>query len=212
METKYFIVVNGQQEGPFSFAELASKNLTPDTLVWYADLSGWTPASQIPELSGYIYPSRNDYGQQVPPSQSYNPNTNYGPQPGYTQQPGYSQKPGYTQQPGFGQQSHTQPNNYQQPYGQLRQSKWLTWAIVSTIIGFLFSCLGGIFGIIGIVKANAANKAYSMGDVYGGEQNDSSAKLFTIIALCLGGVGLVAGIIQLVLFGSTLSALMAAGY
>ena len=75
----------------------------------------------------------------------------------------------------------------------------MPWAIVGTIVGALFSCIGMIFGIIGIVKANNANKAYAVGDETGGDMNNSSAKTMTIIALVLAGIGL---IVNLVWFGS----------
>lgn len=88
------------------------------------------------------------------------------------------------------------------PYGagrNVKHSEWLTWAIVGTVIGFLFSCIGVIFGIIGIVQANKANNFYAQGNNVGGDMADSSAKTMTVISLVLGGLGFV----TLSLFGVT---------
>ena len=50
----FFMVVNGQQAGPFdmnSLAAMVSQNqLTKETLVWRQGMSGWLAASQVPEL------------------------------------------------------------------------------------------------------------------------------------------------------------------
>ncbi len=68
-------------------------------------------------------------------------------------------------------------------------TNWLPWAIVGTIFGALFSCIGMIFGIIGITKANAANRFYNEGFGQNGDMSNSSARTMTIIALVLGGIG-----------------------
>ena len=147
------------------------------------------------------------YGQ---PQQPYRqPQQPYGqPQQPYgqPQQPyGQPQQPyGQPQQPyGQPQQPYGQPQppyGQPQPYGNpVPHTNWMPWAIVGTIVGALFSCIGMIFGIIGIVKANNANKAYAVGDETGGDMNNSSAKTMTIIALVLAGIGL---IVNLVWFGS----------
>lgn len=51
---KYFISVNGQQQGPFEEYELMSQGLTPSTLVWKEGMASWAPASTLPELAAYI--------------------------------------------------------------------------------------------------------------------------------------------------------------
>lgn len=54
-ESMTYIAVDGMQAGPFSNGELvklAQNNiLLPDTLVWKAGMSAWTPAAQVPEVN-----------------------------------------------------------------------------------------------------------------------------------------------------------------
>ena len=199
MATMYFIISEGQQAGPFPKEHLKARGVEKDTYVWREGLEGWVPASELPELQDIF----EETIIQAVPQQPY----------GQPQQPyGQPQQPyGQPQQPyGQPQQPYRQP---QQPYGQpqppygqpqpygnpVPHTNWMPWAIVGTIVGALFSCIGMIFGIIGIVKANNANKAYAVGDETGGDMNNSSAKTMTIIALVLAGIGL---IVNLVWFGS----------
>ena len=213
MATMYFIISEGQQAGPFPKEHLKARGVEKDTYVWREGLEGWVPASELPELQDIFEETiiqavpQQPYGQpQQPyrqPQQPYRqPQQPYG-QP---QQPyGQPQQPyGQPQQPyGQPQQPYGQPQppyGQPQPYGNpVPHTNWMPWAIVGTIVGALFSCIGMIFGIIGIVKANNANKAYAVGDETGGDMNNSSAKTMTIIALVLAGIGL---IVNLVWFGS----------
>ena len=206
MATMYFIISEGQQAGPFPKEHLKARGVEKDTFVWREGLEGWVPASELPELQDIFEETiiqavpQQPYGQ---PQQPYGqPQQPYG-QP---QQPyGQPQQPyGQPQQPyGQPQQPYGQPQppyGQPQPYGNpVPHTNWMPWAIVGTIVGALFSCIGMIFGIIGIVKANNANKAYAVGDETGGDMNNSSAKTMTIIALVLAGIGL---IVNLVWFGS----------
>jgi len=47
---QYYLVVNRTHVGPFSFDELKSQNLEPNTLVWFDGLDKWHRAKDIPEL------------------------------------------------------------------------------------------------------------------------------------------------------------------
>lgn len=84
------------------------------------------------------------------------------------------------------------PRQPQQSQNAITHYNWTTWAIIGTIAGALFSCIGLIFGIIGIVKANEANAAYARGDEQMGVSANATAKTMTIIALVLAGIGLIA--------------------
>jgi membrane protease subunit (stomatin/prohibitin family) len=57
---QYHAHVNGQQIGPYGFAQLqqaaASGQLRPDTPMWREGLPGWTPAKQLPELAPLFGP------------------------------------------------------------------------------------------------------------------------------------------------------------
>ena len=48
--TKYFIIINNNQSGPFSIHELELQNISPDTLVWKEDMPNWTQAQIVSEL------------------------------------------------------------------------------------------------------------------------------------------------------------------
>ena len=51
----YYIAIAGQQQGPFSIAQIQQKiqdkEIHRNTLVWHAELSEWTQAEQLPTLS-----------------------------------------------------------------------------------------------------------------------------------------------------------------
>jgi len=52
MTTKiYFIVENGTQAGPFTFDVLKSKDISPETLIWFDGLEKWKHIKDIPDLS-----------------------------------------------------------------------------------------------------------------------------------------------------------------
>lgn len=175
METQFFIIENGQQAGPFPKAALYNRGLTPQTLVWHQGLSEWTPAGNVAALADVFNPQ--PASTQVPPNSNYQ-------QPFQQQQP-YQQP---YQQPGQAYGQH-------HPYGQNNvHTNYQTLAIIATIVGALFSCIGMIFGIIAITKSNEANRYFMMGDEMNGNLANNSAKTNVIIAFVLAGIGLVANI------------------
>ncbi len=128
------------------------------------------------------------FGGYARPEESVNP---YSGQYPYSQQP--PRQP-YGQYPYGKQQYGQQPDPYN-VYGRepqpVKHTNWLPWAVVGTVFGALFSCIGMIFGIIGITNAQKANKFYAEGFRDNGDRSNSSARTMTIIALVLGGVGLI---------------------
>lgn len=213
----YYVIVNGTQQGPYQIHQLQSLHITPTTMMWREGLPQWVPAAQIPELQPYIQ-YQQPYQQPGSQAQSEYPDFNnpkHGQQPnndgqqgynnGYNQQQGYNngqqgynngyQQQGYNsgyQQQGFNNGQQGFNNGYNQ--GGYQPKNWLTLAIVSTVCGFLFSCVGLIFGLIAVSKANKANKAFAFGDWQTGEKYNSSAKTMTIIAFILAGIGLVGSV------------------
>lgn len=189
METLYFMMVNGEQKGPLAKGALSMHGLTRDTYVWRDGLKDWVTAGQLPELADLF--DESAFGAYAQPEEQVR-----------NQYPPYSQQP-FGQQP-YGQQPYGQnPYGRQQyPYGENRyhgepipHTNWLPWAIVGTVIGALFSCIGLVFGIIAITRANAANKFYGDGHKELGDQANSSARTMTIIALVLGGIGVILSVI-----------------
>ena len=181
MNEQYFIIVDGQQKGPYPREVLRMQGMTPDTYVWREGMDGWAQASSMPELTALfaegqdsIFPNSEQQPQQQPqPGQQYSP-----------QQPQYGQQPNYGAQQGYG-------NPYQQNMGcNVRpHTNWLPWAIVSTVLNCLFSCIGIIFSIIGIVQANKANNLYQMGNNVEADAANSNAKVMTIISFVFAGIG-----------------------
>ncbi len=163
----FFAMIGGQRIGPADPTTLIASGLNADTPVWRQGMTDWLPASSQPELMAAL--NAASHSTPPPPFQSQN---NYDNRQTYGQN---SYSP--TSQPGL-----TPPT--QQPFN------WLPWAITATVVGFLFSCFGAIFGIIAIVKANAANTAFSIGNEIAGLQANSSAKTMTIIAFAfaVGGI------------------------
>ena len=52
--TQYYFSDGLEKHGPLSLEELKAKNLTAKTLVWYHPREHWVPASQFPELEGFL--------------------------------------------------------------------------------------------------------------------------------------------------------------
>jgi len=47
----YYLGVGDRQEGPFTLADLARRDITPQTLVWRPGMGQWLTAVQVPELA-----------------------------------------------------------------------------------------------------------------------------------------------------------------
>ena len=50
MQLYYFISADGRQLGPVPGEQLVNCGITPDTLVWGQNMSGWAPANTVPEI------------------------------------------------------------------------------------------------------------------------------------------------------------------
>lgn len=180
MEQQYYMIIKGQQTGPISRSQLSYYGLTSDTPVWRQGLADWVKASSLPELNDLLNPG--SYQQPAPPVSEY-------AQPQFNRPSQQFNQPvqpvgGYNPQP-------NNPNNGM----PIEHTNWLTWAIIASVVSFLFSCIGLIFGIIAITNANKANKYYDMGEKMLGDTANSSARTNTIIAFVLAGVGFIFNII-----------------
>ena len=47
---KYFVVINDEQQGPYTIDELAELKITSDTEVWTDGMDQWAPAADVPQL------------------------------------------------------------------------------------------------------------------------------------------------------------------
>lgn len=63
----YFILINNQQQGPYTLDELRSRNITSATLVWREGMADWTPAWKVAELVSLFHADAADNAQTTPP-------------------------------------------------------------------------------------------------------------------------------------------------
>ena len=225
MAEQYYMVVDEKTVGPFSLEEIKlHQRLTPETLVWKPGIDNWIPAREMPEFdmlfrSSSRFAGNDNFNNPVngyPQGDSFQ-GGGYGPghqespyqDQGAYNQGGYNSNQGlYNQGPGsYNGQGIYNPNQGGYPGNQRSsmRTNWLPWAIVATVVGFFTSCIGVIFGIIGIVQANKANTFYAQGMDREGDNANSNAKTMTIIGLVLAGLGLIVLIFYFAAIGAAIS-------
>lgn len=169
---QYFMIIDGQQRGPFQRDMLVMQGLRPDTYVWREGMPNWAPASTMPELADLLIEESafGSYARPEEPVPPYNANGNA--------------------QGGFRSSAYGQQPYGQQPYGQpAAHTNWYPWAIVSMVLGILSSFIGMILGIIAIVKAKKANDMYNQGLNTEARSINSTAMTLTILAFVFDIVG-----------------------
>ena len=217
----YYMVVDEKSTGPYTLDEITlHPALTPETLVWKPGLDNWVAAKSFPELAPAFINHQGQNQYQAPPeykSEQSDPHTNqYGHntnqyEPGSNTYENQRQPNPFANNPQY-HSNHTYHHNrnnyydrydnrYQNGYRPGIRTNWLPWAIVATVLGFFASCIGAIFGIIGIVQANKANTLYAQGFDREGDAANSNAKIMTIIGLIFAAIG----IIIVLWFGSSFS-------
>ena len=72
MDQKFYIAINGQQVGPFSYEELKAKAIRHETLIWTEGLDKWTKAEDIALLKEILRATppplpKEEKKQQIPP-------------------------------------------------------------------------------------------------------------------------------------------------
>lgn len=169
---QYFMIIDGQQRGPFQRDMLVMQGLRPDTYVWREGMPNWAPASTMPELADLLI-EESAFGSYARPEEPVPPyNANGNAQGGF-------RSSAYGQQP-YGQQLYGQPAAH---------TNWYPWAIVSMVLGILSSFIGMILGIIAIVKAKKANDMYNQGLNTEARSINSTAMTLTILAFVFDIVG-----------------------
>jgi len=48
---EFYLIVNGQQQGPFTIDELAQRGITPESEVWAEGMDDWKQAGDVPQLT-----------------------------------------------------------------------------------------------------------------------------------------------------------------
>lgn len=211
----YAMIEGRRQVGPLTISELLAEGLREDTPVWTAGMADWTPARNLPEFETALktWQTENFNGNNpgVPPNPYYghqNAGNQWQPRNGFSERnsnsygheagnPNFSRNPQYDDSYYYSSQRqydhrYEHRNDYQKR-PQL-QTNWLPWAIGATVAGFFCSCIGAIFGIIGIVQANKANTLYSQGYDEAADRANGNAKIMTIIGYIFAGIGIIATI------------------
>lgn len=175
---QYFMIIDGQQRGPFQRDMLVMQGLRPDTYVWREGMPNWAPASTMPELADLLI-EESAFGSYARPEEPVPPyNANGNAQGGF-------RSSAYGRQP-YGQRPYSQ-----QPYGQpAAHTNWFPWAIVAMVLGILSSLIGLIFGIIATVKAKKANDLYNQGMNAEASSVNSTAMTMTILAFVFEVIGI----------------------
>lgn len=183
MEKEYYIVVEDNRIGPLSMTQLSERGIEPSTLVWTAGMADWTRADCVPELAPLLANrTRIDEQESAFGSYARPQETSSGPYRAYQQPQQYG---------AFGGQQK-QGDAYTNP-----STNWKTLAIVATIVGLLFSCIGGIIGIIAWVNANKAENAMRYGDDFTAQSAWSTCKTLCIVSFILTGIGLVFNVLAI---------------
>lgn len=209
---KYYIAENGQPAGPFELKELMDHGLTVNSQVWNESMTGWTAASNVPEVMDLLrqstqpavatpvapvapvepvepiepQPPVEDYSAYQPqPEETYQPPQYGAPQPEPAQN--YQQPQYGAPQPQYGpaQSNYAQPQ-YGRPHGPM-PADWKTANIIITIISVLCCCnpISLVTGIVGIVKSSNVRTLYNTGNQAEAEQMAASAKMWFFISLAL---------------------------
>lgn len=223
----YFIIYNNAQHGPMPKEELVKYGLNYNSDVWAENLPTWVKASEVAELKGFIdslnasQNAADDYyfmiinNQQVGPfvvgellqkglkadTQVWkNGMANWTPaaQIPELQVLFRSQTPPPFANPQTPQYAPGQ-NVYENKQFVSSHTDWMPWAIVSTILGFICSCIGCIFGVVAIVKANSANNYYREGYIEKAEKENSTARTMTIIAFAFTILGAIVSLLFAIL-------------
>lgn len=178
-EFYYIDEATKQQCGPFVLADLQSRGIKPETLVWKSGMPNWVAASSVSELAslfGGAIPQPET--QQTPYSQSTNTSGGYSQQ--YNQQQSYNQQSYGQNQYNGGSYNTNQGWNNQGGINDVRPmpKNWLVESILVTVL----CCLP--FGIAGIVSATKVESLYYAGDYEAAEQASKDAKKWTIVGFC----------------------------
>lgn len=185
----YYMVLDEQSTGPYTLDEITlHPRLTPETLVWKPGIENWVAAKTLPELAPAFSSQEQPFSQRPP--EYTNPNTQQQDFSRFSDNPQYDPRHTYHNHDRY----YERYDRYRGGYRPSMRTNWLPWAIVATIVGFFASCVGAIFGIIGIVQANKANTLYAQGFDREGDQANSNAKIMTIIGLILAGIGILIAI------------------
>lgn len=160
---KYWIIVDGKPQGPFTAEELTKRrDFRAELPVWTSRLTDWTRAGELPELACLLEePTQQEVTDYVEATVEQEE-----PQQPQPQQP---------------QLRWIEPR--EEINGERRPSSYLGWNVAMT----LCCCMPA--GIIGIVYSSMVNQKWQRGDVEGAKRASENAAWWLILSLVLGLVG-----------------------
>ena len=164
---KYWIIVNGLPQGPFTSGQLKERSdFTADLPVWRDGLPEWTTVGQLDELNCYL-PSASEPKEDVPepPRAPAEP----------PRQPMFGGLPGMAQGAQW-----VRPVMAQEINGVKKPENYMVWNILATIC----CCLP--LGIVGIVFSSMVNQKWMRGDVEGAQKASERAAWCLMVGIVLG--------------------------
>lgn len=169
----YYYFSDGAQHGPVSAEELAGLVFDGDVLVWCKGMKDWTPASEVDELKDIL-------GTTPPP-----------PPPPGSGVSSLPPRPPVQNNAGARPQPSVQSNAGAQPAAApLKEpTNYMVYAVLATVL----CCVPT--GIASIIYTNKATAAWTAGKYAEAEAATKSARLWLIVSVCAGGVGILIGFI-----------------
>lgn len=64
---EFYVIINDEQQGPYSMAQLATLDITPDTEVWTQGMADWQAAGDVPALTSLLQRLECKRQATVPP-------------------------------------------------------------------------------------------------------------------------------------------------
>ena len=188
--SQYFIVLFEQKKGPYTLDELASRELTPETMIWTEGMGEPCPASEFEELRpllGQQSPQTQQY-QQAPQGAQEQPNQQTPNYNGAPQGQQYQQAPQYRSDGSTANPFTTIPPS-QEIEGVLPPN-YLVWSII-----LIFLCLPG--GIGATIYSSRVGSCYNRGDYRGAWEASRTAQAWvkwsSIIFLIFLGLNFLTG-------------------
>lgn len=184
---EYWIIINEQQQGPYTLEELATKAIVRETPVWHDGMPDWMPAGDLPELASMLppvipQPLIPELPAVVPelPAEAMTQ--------GLAQPAGAPSQAAMTATQGAAMPSQVLyapvnaiPAGYVPvtPAGEVKIPNYLAWAIVSTVLFFLPT------GVVAIICSLKTKKHIARGDYAKASKLSERAALFICLSVVL---------------------------
>lgn len=139
MQLYYFISADGRRLGPVPGEELVNCGITPDTLVWGQNMSGWAPANTVPEIVA-LFTSQPQPTQPQPSEEAAEmpePSSTVGNTPIQTENDIDSSSTSAPQTPESPASESPNPSSEPKPNGKKSRGMWSAIVIIIAILTLL---------------------------------------------------------------------------